>query len=126
MLDTYKSDSPAMASRQVEVQNYTVLSEVTSLGWEIQVAISQKCPLILFRAAEWDGRRPRYAVTAMHAEHFRKVLQDLSKLPLVKRDQLLTLAYEDPICIVGGVMPIAKQDIETQKLWTAIAGDDLD
>ncbi len=124
MLETYKSDIHAVASRQIEVPNYAVISEVSTLGWEIQVAVSQQRPLILFRAAEWDGRRPRFAVTAAHAEHFRKVLQDLARLPLQKRDQLLTLAYEDPIWIVGGLSTIPKHDPESQKLWTLLVGDD--
>ena len=123
MLDTYKSDHSSIAIRQREVQNYTVISEVTVVGWEIQVAVSKEMPLILFRAADWDGVRPRYAVTATHAEHFRRVLQDLSKLSMEKRDQLLTLAYEEPIWISGGLSPIDAQDAEAQKLWKALIAD---
>lgn len=124
MLDTYKSDVHSVALRQVEVPNYAVLSEVTVLGWEVQVAVSQSRPFILFRAAEWEGRRPRFAVTATQGDHFRKVLQDLSKLTLEKRDQLLTLAYEEPIFVYGGLAAISKTDTEAQKLWKSIAGDE--
>lgn len=124
MLETYKSDSPTVAARQVEVQNHTVLSEISILGWEIQVARSQGKPFVIFRAEEWDGRRPRYAATAMHPDYFRKVLQDLAKLPLQRRDQMLTLAYEEPIFIVGGLSEIPKHDTDSHKLWKVIVGDD--
>src|SRR3954469_23465028 len=103
MLDTYKSETYSVAARQVEIQNYTVLCEGNCVGWNIQVAISQNRPLILFRAEEWDGRRPRFAVTATQGDHFRRVLQDLAKQQLEKRDPMQTLNYEDPIWITGGV-----------------------
>lgn len=125
MLETYRSDSPVVAARQIEVEDYTVVSEVTMLGWEIQVAISQKRPLILFHAVDWEGRRPRFAVTPLHIDHFRKVLQDLASLPLQQRDQLLTLTNKEPVCIIGGLVEIPKGDRELQQLWTKIIGKDF-
>ncbi len=125
MFETYKSNSSVVAARQVEIPNHTVLSEITILGWEIQVAVSQNKPFILFRPEEWDDeQRPRFAVTARNPEYFKKVLKDLAKLPLEKCDQMQTLAYEEPIWIAGGVVGISKLDPEILKLWTAIAGSD--
>lgn len=121
MLDTYKSDSPAVAMRQVEVSNYAVLAEVTFLGWDIELASSQHRPLILFRPTSWDGKQPRLGVTAADAE-FSTVLQDLAKLPVKKRDQMLTLVYEEPVFVKGGLVPISKHDPESLKIWTTLTG----
>lgn len=124
MLDTYKSDSPAIASKQVEVPNYVVLAEITCLGWEIELAASQNRPFILFRPASWSGRQPRFAVTAADVDEFRSVLQDLSKLPVKRRDQMLTLVYEEPVFISGGVTGISKLDSESAKTWKTLTGAD--
>lgn len=124
MLDTYKSESHAVAIRQVEVQNYVVLAEVSYLGWEIELAASQNRPFILFRPASWSGRLPRLAVTAADADEFRSVLQDLAKLPVKKRDQMLTLVYEEPVLISGGLTGISKLDSESAKTWKTLTGAD--
>lgn len=124
MLDTYKSDSPAVALRQVEVPNYVVLAEVSFLGWDIELAASQNRPFILFRPTSWSGRQPRFAVTAADADEFRSVLQDLAKLPVKKRDQMLTLVYEEPVLISGGLTGISKLDSESAKTWKALTDGD--